>query len=82
MVSTCHTYVTASCSQFYKNDEAKMTGKRFKVIHGKEDKETSGRCYDTLHPEASRMKNGVEMTTQGIMVEDINQGRITTGNRA
>ena len=57
-----------------------MTERRTKVIHGKEDKKTSGRCYDTVHPEASRMKNGVEMTTQGIMAEDMNQDRITSGN--
>ena len=71
---------TASCSQFYKSDEPKMTEKRTKAIHGKEDKKTSGRCYHTLHPEASRMKNGVEMTTQGTMVEVRNQGRKTTGS--
>jgi hypothetical protein len=59
-----------------------MTERRTKEIHGKEDKKTSGRCYHTLHPEGSRMKNGVEMTTQGTLVEEINEGRITTGNRA
>ena len=57
-----------------------MTGIWSKTTHAKADKKISGRCYHTLHPEASRMKNGVEMTTQGKMVEEINQGRITTGN--
>ena len=57
-----------------------MTGIWSKTTHAKADKKNSGRCYHTLHPEASRMKNGVEMTTQGKMVEEINQGKITTGN--
>jgi len=34
---------TASFSQFCKNDEAKMTEKWAKVMHGKKVKETSGK---------------------------------------